>query len=180
MTPGFARRMDARLLPYDARPYRDGVGCALFNRDGLVFAARRVDDVGGHWQLPQGGIDPGETPRAAALRELEEEIGTDRAEVIGEIGRWLHYDLPPEIADRVWKGRYRGQRQRWFALRFTGEDGDIKLDNHGPNHHAEFAQWRWMALDELPRAAIGFKRAVYATIAEEFRRFAVPHQALRG
>jgi putative (di)nucleoside polyphosphate hydrolase len=169
-----------KRLPYEARPYRDCVGCALFNREGLVFAAKRIDDVGGHWQLPQGGIDRGETPREAALRELKEEIGTDRAEVIGEIGRWLHYDLPPDIADRIWKGRYRGQRQRWFALRFTGEDRDIKLDNHGPNHHAEFAEWRWMELAELPRAAIDFKRTVYAEVAQAFRRFAVADRVRRA
>lgn len=157
-----------KLLPYDERPYRDCVGCALFNKQGLVFAGRRVDDAGGHWQLPQGGIDKGETPREAALRELLEETGTDKAQVIGELDRWLSYDLPPAIADRVWKGRYRGQRQRWFAFRFTGNDSDFDLDYH----QAEFAAWRWLDLAALPRAAIAFKRDIYAEVATGFSRFA--------
>jgi len=156
------------LLPYDRRPYRDCVGVALFNAEGLVFAGQRVDDEGGHWQMPQGGIDPGEGPRAAAMRELKEEVGTDRARILGEIGHWIHYDLPPPIADRVWKGRYRGQRQRWFALRFTGADEDIVLDGH----HPEFAAWRWMPLDALPGAVIPFKRDIYAEVAEAFARYA--------
>jgi putative (di)nucleoside polyphosphate hydrolase len=162
--------MTRKPPPYDRRPYRDCVGCALFNRDGLVFAGKRVDDDGGHWQMPQGGIDPGEAPRAAALRELKEEAGTDRAEVIGEIDRWLAYDLPPHIADRVWGGRYRGQRQRWFALRFTGNDRDIDLNAH----HAEFAQWRWMRLESLTDKTIGFKRDIYVQVAAAFAGFAQP------
>ncbi|MCC6466958.1 MAG: RNA pyrophosphohydrolase [Alphaproteobacteria bacterium] len=166
--------MTRKLLPYDRRPYRDCVGCALFDRRGLVFAGKRVDDDGGHWQMPQGGIDKGETPRAAALRELHEEVGTDRAEVIGEIDRWLGYDLPPDIADRVWGGRYRGQRQRWFALRFTGNDRDIVLHGSGPNHHPEFAEWRWMKLGALAAAAIAFKRDIYVQVAADFARFAKP------
>jgi putative (di)nucleoside polyphosphate hydrolase len=151
------------------------VGCALFDRRGLVWAGRRVDDaggpLGGHWQMPQGGIDPGETPERAALRELKEEIGTDKARILGQIARWLHYDVPPDLADKVWRGRYRGQRQRWFALRFTGADADIDLGAHG---EVEFAEWRWMGLDDLVDAVIPFKRKIYAEVAAEFRRFAAP------
>ncbi|MGQ0677587.1 MAG: RNA pyrophosphohydrolase [Rhodospirillales bacterium] len=158
-------------LAYARLPYRDCVGCALFDRRGLVWAGRRVDDAGGHWQMPQGGIDRGETPEQAALRELEEEIGTAKARIIGRIARWLSYDVPPELAEAAWNGRYRGQRQRWFALRFAGADEDIDLKAHG---EVEFAQWRWMQLDQLPRAAIPFKRGIYAEVAREFRRFAVP------
>lgn len=121
--------------------------------------------------MPQGGIDAGETPEQAALRELGEEIGTADARVIGEIPDWLAYDVPPTLADRVWRGRYRGQRQRWFALRFTGTDADIDLNAHG---EVEFVEWRWMKLDELPGAVIPFKRDIYTRIAAEFRRFAVP------
>lgn len=121
--------------------------------------------------MPQGGIDPGETPQRAALRELKEEIGTDKAEVIGRIDRWLNYDVPPALADKVWGGRYRGQRQRWFALRFTGTDSDFDLESHG---EVEFSEWRWMNLDELSQAVIPFKRDIYAVVAAEFRRFAAP------
>ena len=151
------------------------MGVALFNRRGLVWAGRRVDDPGGpagaHWQMPQGGIDPGETPEQAALRELQEEIGTDKAAVVGKIADWLSYDVPPKLADRVWGGRYRGQRQLWFALRFTGTDKDIDLKAHG---EVEFAEWRWMKLGELPKSVIGFKRDIYARIATEFARFSTP------
>ena len=137
-------------------PYRPNVGAALFNRDGLLFVARRADlpnaeGAPGGWQLPQGGIDAGEDPRGAVLRELAEEIGTARAEIVGEHPDWLSYDLPPELLGRALGGRFRGQRQRWFALRFTGEDSDIRLD---ADPHPEFDAcagrgwrscrgWRW-------------------------------------
>jgi len=157
-------------------PYRPNVGAVLFNRAGLVFVARRADmpnaeGAAGGWQLPQGGIDEGEDPRAAVLRELEEEIGTGKAEVIGEHPDWLTYDLPPELLGRTLGGRYRGQRQRWFALRFTGRDSDVRLD---VDPHPEFDAWRWSPLEALPELAVGFKRPIYEVLAESFRRFAVP------
>ena len=157
-------------------PYRPNVGAVLFNPAGLIFLARRADlpnaeGAAGGWQLPQGGIDAGEDPRAAVLRELAEEIGTDRAEIIGEHPDWLTYDLPPELLGKALGGRYRGQRQRWFALRFTGSDADIRLD---ADPHPEFDAWRWGRLAELPALAVGFKQAIYATLAEAFRRFAAP------
>jgi putative (di)nucleoside polyphosphate hydrolase len=117
------------------------------------------------WQMPQGGIDPGETPREAAMRELCEETGTDKAEIIAE-SRVLHrYDLPVEIAGRMWGGRFRGQKQIWFAMRFTGEDIDINL----ATEHPEFDVWEWVAADELPGLIVPFKRAIYIAILEEFR-----------
>ena len=157
-------------------PYRPNVGAVLFNPAGLIFLARRADlpnaeGAAGGWQLPQGGIDAGEDPRAAVLRELAEEIGTDRAEIIGEHPDWLTYDLPPELLGKALGGRYRGQRQRWFALRFTGSDADIRLD---ADPHPEFDAWRWGRLAELPALAVGFKQAIYATLAEAFRPFAAP------
>jgi putative (di)nucleoside polyphosphate hydrolase len=157
-----------KLLPYAERPHRDCVGLALFNRDGLVFAGRRVDDPAGYWQMPQGGIDKGEDAVTAALRELREEVGTDKAEVVGEIDHWLSYDVPAELADKVWGGRYRGQRQRWFALRFTGTDDDIDLNTH----HPEFAEWQWMKLSDLPKSVIGFKRDIYSQVAAAFQKLA--------
>ena len=156
-------------------PYRNNVGAVLFDRRGKVFVARRADlpnaeGTPGGWQLPQGGIDANEDPRGAVLRELAEEIGTDRAVIIGEHPDWFTYDLPPELIGVALGGRFRGQRQRWFALRFTGRDQDIDLEQH----HPEFAEWRWMALAELPATAIGFKRDIYAEIAEAFAPYARP------
>jgi putative (di)nucleoside polyphosphate hydrolase len=156
-------------------PYRPNVGAVVFNRDGLVLVARRADlpnaeAPAGGWQLPQGGIDEGEDPRGAVLRELGEEIGTDRAEVIGEHDAWLTYDLPPELIGVALHGRYRGQRQRWFALRFTGEDSDIRLDL---DPHPEFDAWKWVELAALPELAVPFKRPIYEILAASFARFAV-------
>jgi len=145
-------------------PYRPCVGLFLFNRAGLVFVGER-DDMPGAWQMPQGGIDKGETPAEAALRELGEEVGTTAAEVVAETRDWLAYDLPPHLQGRVWGGRYRGQRQKWFALRFTGNDRDIALDAHS---HPEFVAWRWVAARHLPALTVGFKRAVYEQVIEEF------------
>ena len=157
-------------------PYRPNVGAALFNRAGDVFIARRADLPNAEgapdgWQLPQGGIDPDEDPRAAVLRELAEEIGTARAEILGEHPDWLTYDLPSDLLGRALGGRYRGQRQRWFALRFTGADAEIRLDL---DPHPEFDAWRWAPLAELPALAVGFKRPIYEILARSFAPFAVP------
>ncbi len=157
-------------------PYRDNVGAVLFSRAGLVLVARRADlpnaeGAPGGWQLPQGGMDRGEDPRLAVFRELEEEIGTARAEIMAEHPDWLTYDLPPQLLGRALGGKYRGQRQRWFALRFLGEDSDIRLDL---DPHPEFDAWRWARLAELPALAVDFKRAIYETLARDFARFAAP------
>ncbi len=155
-------------------PYRPNVGAVLFNQAGLVFVARRAgmpnaEGPAGGWQLPQGGIDAGEDPATAILRELEEEIGTRNAEVIAEHPEWLTYDLPPHLMGIAWRGRYRGQRQRWFAMRFLGSDDEIRLDL---DPHPEFDAWRWIRLSELPQLAVPFKRAIYKTLAESFAQFA--------
>lgn len=157
-------------------PYRPNVGAALFNQAGLLFVARRAnfpnaEGPPGGWQLPQGGIDPDEDPAIAVLRELEEEIGTARARIIGEHPDWLTYDLPPELLGVALGGKFRGQRQRWFALRFEGDDADIRLDL---DPHPEFDAWRWAPLAELPSLAVGFKRSIYQALAHDFARFAVP------
>ncbi len=158
------------LLPFAERPYREGVGIALFNRDGHVFVGRRTDTEEAAWQMPQGGIDEGETPAEAALRELGEEVGTTRAEIIRASRGWLEYDLPPDLADKVWHGRYRGQRQMWFALRFLGDDKDIDLDTH----EAEFADWRWVPLGLTPSLIVPFKRPLYELVVAEFEGLALP------
>jgi putative (di)nucleoside polyphosphate hydrolase len=152
-----------------ALPYRPNVGALLFNREGRVFIGHRaafevVDRVSGGWQLPQGGIDADEDPRAAVLRELAEEIGTDAAEIIAEVPEWLTYDFPPDIVRRL-GNRHRGQRQKWFALRFLGTDDMIRLD---ADPHPEFNAWRWAEIAELPALAVAFKRPIYERLACEF------------
>ncbi len=146
------------------RPYRRGVGMVLINRDDLVFVGRRLDATSEAWQMPQGGIDAGESAAQAAMRELDEEVGTRKAEIIAESRQWLRYDLPPELADKVWNGRYRGQEQKWFLMRFTGEDGDI--DVNGP--HPEFSAWKWLPFTALPDVIVPFKRPLYEKIVAEF------------
>ncbi len=150
----------------DRRPYRQGVGAVLFNADGLVFAARRLDTGGEAWQLPQGGIDGDEDPRDALFRELEEEIGTAKAEIIAEIPGLLGYDLPADLSARVWKGRFRGQQHKWYALRFLGTDEDIDITAYD---HPEFSAWKWVALKDLPGMIVPFKRPVYEAVADAFR-----------
>ena len=131
---------------------------------------KRIDVDGDHWQMPQGGIDAGEAPRVAALRELREEVGTDQVTILAEHSEWLRYDLPSALSQHVWGGRFRGQSQRWFAMRFTGIDKDIDLDAHQP----EFSDWRWVEIGELNALAIPFKRHVYQRVISEFRHFAQP------
>ncbi len=155
-------------------PYRRNVGAVMFNSQGLVFVARRTDlaDLDSPtraWQLPQGGIDADEEPRAAVFRELREEIGTDRAEILAEYPEWLTYDLPAHLMGVALGGRYRGQCQRWFALRFTGADADIRLDREP---EPEFDAWKWIDLAALPGLAVEFKRPIYELLAASFARFA--------
>ena len=152
----------------DPRPYRPCVGVMLLNTRGHVFVGNRIDMLGENWQMPQGGIDAGESPREAGLRELHEEVGTDKAEIVAEYPEWLKYDLPPEISAKIWDGRYRGQMQRWFALRFTGQDEDIRLDRH----HQEFDAWKWEDIDRLPDLVAEFKRDIYAKVVTAFRHLA--------
>lgn len=145
-------------------PYREGVGIMLFNAEGHVFVARRIDMPSQAWQMPQGGIDAGETSHAAALRELEEEIGTAKAEVLAESRDWLTYELPCWLVPKVWGGRYRGQRQKWFAMRFLGEDADINIATEMP----EFLDWKWEEINRLPELIVPFKRRLYQDLIAEF------------
>lgn len=158
----------------ESLPYRPCAGAVLLNAEGLVFVGRRADQMARGieaWQLPQGGIDPGESPEVAVLRELAEEIGTARAEIIAEHPEWLSYDLPDEMLGSRIGQHYRGQRQRWFALRFLGTAEDIRLDAH---HPVEFDAWRWMRLAEIPPLAVPFKREIYARLARDFAHLAAP------
>jgi putative (di)nucleoside polyphosphate hydrolase len=147
-----------------AQGFRAGVGVMLLDAANRVFVGRRIDTAGENWQMPQGGIDRGETPRQAALRELKEEVGTDKAEILAETRGWLRYEVPQEIARRIWRGHYRGQTQKWFAMRFTGEDRDIDLDAH----HPEFDAWKWVTASELPLLIVSFKRQLYIDVLAEF------------
>lgn len=149
----------------DDRPYRPCVGLMVINDSGQVFVGNRIDTPGDHWQMPQGGIDEDETPSDAALRELKEEIGTDNAVILGESESWYAYDLPRELSRKIWKGRYRGQTQKWFLLLFRGEDRDIDLQAH----HPEFSEWQWVSLERLSDLIVPFKRDTYERVVTEFR-----------
>jgi putative (di)nucleoside polyphosphate hydrolase len=149
-------------------PYRPCVGIMLIDRGGRVFVAQRIDTPGTAWQMPQGGIDEGESPRQAALRELHEEVGTDKVEILAESRDWRRYELPAERVPRRWGGRYRGQEQKWFALRFLGQDADIDIATETP----EFRAWRWVAMAELPDIIVPFKRQIYRSVIAEFGHLA--------
>ena len=164
--------------------YRPCVGVMLIGCDGRVFVGRRRSDKPGDvaeayaWQMPQGGIDAGEDPYAAALRELYEETNVRSVRLIAEAPQWYSYDLPSLVAGRAWRGRYRGQTQKWFALRFTGADSEIDIRNPGGGgHRPEFDDWRWEDMDRLPELIIPFKRPVYEQVVAAFRPFAVPERA---
>ena len=148
-------------------PYRPGVGLMLLNSAGRVFAGRRIDNPGGAWQMPQGGIDGDETPVEAALRELGEETGIPptKVSILRESDEWRSYDLPPRLIPKLWGGRWRGQKQRWFALRFHGADADIRLNAVGK---PEFSEWTWMSKPDLLRRIVPFKRGVYSRVFAEF------------
>ena len=159
-------------------PYRPCVGVTVINRNGLVFIGRRSEgpehiDETHVWQMPQGGIDPGEDPWPAALRELYEETNIRSIERLGEIADWLSYDIPRDIVGQAWGGKYRGQIQKWFALRFTGDDSEIDiLAPGGGFHHPEFIAWRWEPMANLPSLVVPFKRSTYERVVMAFSQFA--------
>jgi putative (di)nucleoside polyphosphate hydrolase len=162
--------------PVFEKRYRPCVGIMLINGDGLVWIGDRRKDatpehVGGgySWQMPQGGLDRGEDPYHAALRELVEETSVTSAQLLAEAPDWYSYDLPDDVAGKSWRGKYHGQTQKWFAFRFTGDDSEINVLTPGPGHKPEFSAWRWEPMDNLPGLIIPFKRPVYEKVVAAFR-----------
>jgi putative (di)nucleoside polyphosphate hydrolase len=165
------------MKSFEDLPYRPCVGLAVFNKSGRVFVGCRIGgpehvDAEHCWQMPQGGIDEGEDPYEAALRELYEETNIRSIKKLGEVEGWLKYDLPQSIAGDAWKGKYRGQKQKWFALLFTGDDAEIDIQTPGGGHKPEFQAWRWENLEHTPQLIIPFKRSVYDEVVRTFRKFA--------
>jgi putative (di)nucleoside polyphosphate hydrolase len=157
-------------IKYSHLGYRPGVGIMLFNRDGLVFVGERIDHPGS-WQMPQGGIDEGEDIIEAALREMEEEVGTREASFLAEMDDWQYYELPERLILKLWDSKYRGQKQKWLAFRFEGTDDQIDIARHKPQ---EFMSWRWVAIERLLDLCVPFKRGVYEEAIRQFGRFAFP------
>jgi putative (di)nucleoside polyphosphate hydrolase len=159
--------------PKDPKRYRPNVGLAMFHREGLVFLGKRAGAEGAYcWQMPQGGVDRGEKPRDAAFRELEEEIGVraEHVDLLEETDDWLYYEFPTNVRIKLkQRGRYIGQRQKWYAFRFKGRDADIRLDTHTP----EFDDWRWAALESAPGLVIPFKRPTYEEVVRRFKTYSV-------
>jgi putative (di)nucleoside polyphosphate hydrolase len=165
------------MTDVDSLPYRPCAGMLVLNRAGLVFIGRRNSgpehmDMVHDWQMPQGGIDEGEDTYKAALRELQEETNITSVEKLGEIPGWLHYDIPRDLIGQAWGGKYRGQKQKWYALRFTGPDSEIDIKNPGGGHKPEFIEWRWEKMSALPGIVVPFKRPTYESIVKEFEKFA--------
>ena len=151
-------------MDYSHLPYRAGVGIMLLNAANEVFVGKRIDTRAEAWQMPQGGVDPGESPAIAAARELEEETGITQAELIVQSAAPYTYDLPSTLVPQLWSGKYRGQEQYWFAFRFTGQDSDINI----ATAHPEFCAWKWAPMAELPSLIVPFKRPLYEALVAEF------------
>lgn len=156
--------MNQQVSLYQHLPYRLCVGVMMVNDQKQVFVARRIDTKVEAWQMPQGGIDEGETPKQAMFRELEEEIGTNHVEIIAESADWHSYNIPDYLVPKLWNGKYQGQTQKWFLVRFLGDDDKINIQTP----HPEFSHWRWASPDQLPELIVSFKQELYAKLVEEF------------
>ena len=164
---------------FEDLPYRPCAGLCVINPKGGVFVGRRLDgpehiDATHVWQMPQGGIDEGEEPYPAALRELREETNIRSVKRLGEIKEWLTYDIPPQIAGKAWSGKYRGQKQKWYALLFTGDESEIDIVHPAGGHKPEFCEWRWEPMKNLPDLVVPFKRKTYQRVVKEFSKYASP------
>lgn len=152
-------------IPGQELPFRQGVGMMIINKSNRIFVGKRIDSKTNGWQMPQGGINLGETPSAAALREMAEEIGSNQGKIIAESKKWYSYRLPPFLVHKLWEGKYCGQRQKWFLIRFTGQDSDINVKTK----HPEFDSWQWVEVHELLENIIPFKYKLYSKIIAEFK-----------
>jgi putative (di)nucleoside polyphosphate hydrolase len=162
-------------MRFEDLPYRPCAGLMVLNRRGRAFIGRRTEgpehvDSAHAWQMPQGGIDPGEDPWPAALRELREETNITSVERLAEIAEWLNYDIPRQLVGQAWHGKYRGQTQKWYALRFTGDEGEIDIAHPAGGHKPEFVEWRWEKLEKLPELVVPFKRNTYERVVAEFKK----------
>ena len=146
-------------------PYRLGVGMMLLNKENKVFVGKRIDTRSEAWQMPQGGVDEGENLQEAALRELEEEVGTNKVKLVEISSNWYFYDIPQELISTMWDGKYRGQKQKWFVFRLCTDDSDININTK----HPEFCQWKWIDIEQLPEVIVFFKRDIYQSIVDEFK-----------
>lgn len=171
--------MSRKHVDPETLPYRPCVGLTVLNPAGLVWVGHRIAEPDGEmagsdrlWQMPQGGIDKGEDPLGAAQRELYEETGMESVSLIAEAVDWIHYDLPRDLVGTVWKGKYRGQRQKWFAFRFEGEESEIRINPPPGGHEPEFDRWAWRSMDELTGLVVPFKRDVYEQVVAAFRHLA--------
>lgn len=154
-------------------PYRPCVGMMIINQEDKIFVGRRIDAKYRNWQMPQGGIDFGETPSQAAMREMAEEIGTNAGYIIAESKNWYSYNVPKFLIPKLWDGQFRGQKQKWFLIRFTGNDSDININLA----HPEFNAWQWVDIDQLQKIIIPFKAKLYKAVVNEFKPIIIQHKS---
>ena len=158
--------MDKKIENFQKLPYRNGVGIVVLNNENKVFVAKRIDNPKNFWQMPQGGVDEGEDLLNAAYRELKEETSIFNVKLIKEIEDWTQYDLPSKLIGIIWKGRYKGQKQKWFIFKFLGNDTEINIKTKNP----EFLDWKWIEIEKITEIVVDFKKEVYQKVEKEIKK----------